>query len=163
MSKKKIDWIKKDEEARKAYIAETGEYISYGNFRLLHPELVPSINRPTNEKDSVGGKKKSSDTRCSHISKKLTIADADDIKHELQNGVTKKAIAKRYGVDSRTLNNYLSVIGVICKERESRRWEPEEFETLSEMVAAGASNRRIAGTLDRTEKAVLNMRRKLCL
>lgn len=160
---KKIDWVKKDEEARKAYIAETGKYISYGNFRQFHPELVPSMNKPPTEKGSVGGRSETLNSKNSCICKKLTMEDADDIKRELQNGTTKRTIAKRYGVDARTLNNFLSVVGVVCKERESRRWESEEFSTLRKMVAAGASDRRIASTLDRTEKAVLSMRKKLSL
>ena len=140
----KEDVLKEDEKVRHAYIEATGKYISYGNFRHLHPELLPSVQKASKSSTRVVKSRKSF---------RLTQEDIDAICEWYRKGYTVSVLASRYLVSEPTIIKALTKRG-IWQKRIPKVWTDKEIEIMKSMYFDGLTRKEIACYFGETENTV---------
>lgn len=141
-----VDWIEEDEKARTKHIEETGQYISYGNFRAKFPEKAPSVGR------CAARKKREVNFNAPH---QIQLSDEDDIEiaRLYEAGLSVYELAERFGVSFTTIINHLEQLG-LYERRTRHSWGKREIERVKVMYAQGMTYKEIAEMLRRTPGSV---------
>ena len=155
MSRNK-DWIVLDERVRKAYEEEHNKHISYGRFRAMYPELVPSMNRKTPR--AVRHAKNYNMPHRKGGPCQIQLTDEDDKKlvEEYKKGKSSAELAAEFGVTVQTVRMHLKKMDAYTEGRVAKAWTERDLETLKILYARGETYGYIAETLNRTISSVRN-------
>lgn len=140
----KDDLLKEDEKVRNAYIEATGEYISYGNFRHFHPELLPSVQKASQLTALIVKPR---------LHTRLTEEDIDAICKLFKKGYDVSLLASRYLVSETTIIKVLTRMG-LWEKRVSKAWTDKEIAEMKKMYFDGSTRKEIACYFGETENTV---------
>lgn len=140
--KEEEDLLMEDEKVRSAYIAATGKYISYGDFRYKHPDLLPSVIKASKRTSRVSSVKKPKYTR-------LTLEEMESIANWYKKGYSVPVLASRYLVSEPTIIEVLVKKG-LWEKRKPKEWTKEEIEIMRKLYFNGSTRQEIADYFDVT-------------
>ncbi len=143
--KEEEDLLMEDEKVRSAYIAATGKYITYGDFRHLYPDLLPSVINAS--------KKHRSSKIKQHKYARLTPEEIDAICEWYAKGYSVSLIASRYLVSEPTIIDVLTRKG-LWQKRIPKVWTDKEIEIMRKMYFDGSTRKEIACYFGETENTV---------
>ena len=150
------DYIVKDEKARKAFEKTTGKHISYGRFRILHPDLVPSKNRKGPVVARYARNFDSPHRKGGTFQAQLNAEDDERIAELFKKGYTIQQLANEFRVTVQTITGHLRKMGIRSSggHAEARDWTEAETETLRRMYFKGIPQDEIAEALGRSMGSV---------
>lgn len=149
--RKDIDWLVEDERARKAYEAEKGKQISYGDFREFHSELVPSKH-----KSDPQVVKYARNYSSPHYNRQMQLTDEDDeeIAEKYKDGMSIEQIAREMRVTAPTIRAHLQNMGLTIRASLKKDWTDADVEILRNMYLKGYTLTEIAEALNRSKSSV---------
>ena len=149
------DWIVEDERARKEFEEDRNVKISYGHFRALYPELVPSMHKRSLHTIRTCRNYDAPHRKGGTFQVQLTKDDDIEMASLFKSGTKEPELAKHFGVSIPTIRSHLKRMNMYPMIKTAAKlWTEDEVEELRMLYLQDFSVSDIAEKLNRTNNAI---------